>query len=128
MSKHKIIALTALIILAFSLTAIGNAVAEEKMTGKYLILWELDQTKLPIDPKERAAGWAAFMAMVRKDHERGVTTSWGSILGGGGYTLMEGTVLEVMIALQQYVPFVTYKVHAIASESQVNELIKALSK
>ena len=122
----KIIALTAVITLVFGIAAIDNAVAGEKR-GTYLILWELDQTKMPIDPKERAAGWAAFMAMVRKDHERGVATSWGSFLANGsGYTVMEGTELEVMLVLQQYVPFITYKVHPIATESQVNELVKAM--
>ena len=123
----KIIALTALITLVFGIAVIDNAVADEKR-GTYLIIWELDQTKISIDPKERAAGYGALMAMVRKDHERGITTSWGAFPGEGrGYTLMEGTVLEVMIALEQYAPFVTFKVHPIASESQVNEMIKTLS-
>ena len=35
--------------------------------GKYLVLWEVDQTKIPIDPKERGAGWSFLMAMVRQD-------------------------------------------------------------
>jgi hypothetical protein len=41
---------------------------------------------------------------------------------------MEGTEVEVMNALQQYVPFVHFKAHPIASVSQVDEMIKTLTK
>jgi uncharacterized heparinase superfamily protein len=44
-----------------------------------------------------------------------------------GYDVIEGTELEVMNSMQQYVPFVRFKVHPIASVSQVEEMIKALS-
>jgi len=38
--------------------------------GKYLLLWDLDPARMPVDPKERAAGWSALMAMVEKDLDR----------------------------------------------------------
>jgi len=41
--------------------------------GRYLVLWEVDQSKIPIDPKERATGWAFLMSMIRKDREKGIT-------------------------------------------------------
>jgi hypothetical protein len=37
--------------------------------AKYLILWEVVQTQIPADPKERGEGWGMLMAMVRQDHE-----------------------------------------------------------
>jgi hypothetical protein len=96
--------------------------------GKYLLLWEVDKTKIPIDAKERGAAWGVLMAMVREDIEKGLTTSWGAFVGEtNGYAVNEGTELEVMNAIQRYIPFVTFKVHPVASESQVNEMIKALS-
>jgi hypothetical protein len=96
--------------------------------GKYLIFWEVDQTKIPIDPKERGEGWSFLMAMVRQDIEKGITKDWGAFVGESkGYIVNEGTELEVMNALQQYVPFCIFKVHPISTESQVNEMIKALS-
>ena len=96
--------------------------------GKYLVLWEVDQSKIPIDPKERGEGWSFLMAMVRQDIEKGITKDWGSFVGDTkGYSINEGTEVEVMNALQQYVPFCTYQVHPIATESQVNEMIKALT-
>ena len=96
--------------------------------ARYLVLWDVDQNKIPIDRKERANGWAALMAMVRQDIEKGLTTSWGTFVGEtGGYSVNEGTELELMNSLQQYVPFVNFKVHVLASEDQVNEMIKALA-
>jgi len=96
--------------------------------GKYLILWEVDQTKIPIDPKERADGWGFLMAMIRQDIEKGLTKEWGSFVGeANGYAINEGTEVEVMNGLQQYVPFCIFKVHPIATETQVNEMLKALS-
>ena len=96
--------------------------------GKYLILWEVVQTQIPMDPKERGEGWGMLMAMVRQDFEKGLVKDWGAYVGeSNGYHIAEGTELEVMTALQQYVPFCTFKVYPIATESQVNEMIKGLT-
>jgi hypothetical protein len=95
--------------------------------AKYLSLWEIDQTKIPIDPKQKGAGWGMLMAMVRKDFEKGVITSWGTFVGEiNGYCILEGTELEVHTCAVQYVPFVTFKIHPIVTESHVNEMIKTL--
>jgi hypothetical protein len=68
------------------------------------------------------------MNMVRQDREKGITKDWGAFVGEiGGYVVNESSELEVMKALRQYVPFVRFQVHPIASESQVNEMIKALT-
>ena len=47
--------------------------------GKYLVLWEIDQTKIPVDPKERKEGWSLLMAVVRQDIEKGISKRLGSI-------------------------------------------------
>ncbi len=97
--------------------------------GKYLVLWEIDQSKIPIDPKERGEGWSMLMAMVRQDLEKGtLAMDWGAFLGEAkGYAVYEGAEVEVMKALQQYVPFCIFKVRPIASEYHVNEMLSALN-
>jgi hypothetical protein len=96
--------------------------------GKYLVLWEIDQTKIPIDPKERGDGWGLLMAVVRQDIEKGIMKDWGAFVGEtAGYFVAESTELEVMNSIQQYVPFCTFKVHPVATESQVNEMVKTLT-
>ena len=97
--------------------------------GKYLLLWEVDRTKVPISPKERATGWSALMSMVKQDLKKGVLKDWGSFVGElNGYTVAEGTEVEIGIMIQQYVPFVFFKVHPIGSVSHMDELLEALSK
>ena len=97
--------------------------------GKYLLLWEMDQTRTPIDPKERGTGSKALMDMVKQDIEKGILKDWGGFVGEEkGYAIAEGTEVEIMNMVEQYVPFVRFEVHPIASVSQVEEVIKALSK
>jgi hypothetical protein len=97
--------------------------------AKYLVLWECENARLPIDTKERSDGWQALMGMVKKDMQDGVMKDWGGFVGEvNGYCVMEGTEAEISIRLQQYVPFVTFKVHATASTGQVDEVHQAMMK
>ena len=97
--------------------------------GKYLMLWDIDPTKVPVSPNERGAGWNVLMEMVKQDIKKGINKEWGSFVGElSGFAVMEGTEVEVMNAIQQYVPFVHFKVHSVASVSQIDEIIKTLTK
>ena len=97
--------------------------------GKYLLLWEIDETKIPVSPKERGAGWSALLQIVKQDIKKGMTKDWGAFVGEiNGYSVAEGTEVEIGNMLQQFAPFVRFKVHPIASVSQVEEVIKALIK
>jgi hypothetical protein len=67
--------------------------------------------------------------MVKQDIKKGLNKDWGAFVGEiNGYAVLEGTEVEIMNSLQQYVPFVNFKVHPVASVSQVDEMIKALTK
>lgn len=95
--------------------------------GKYLVLWEVDQTKIPDDPEERGIAWGLFMGMIQEDMEKGLTRDWGEFVGQtNGYAINEGTESDVMLSLAQYTPYCTFKVHPVATEGQVVEMIKAL--
>jgi hypothetical protein len=97
--------------------------------GKYLIAWEIDQSKVAINPQERGAAWGAFMAMIKQDIKKGTIKDWGAYVGElNGYTIAEGTEAEIGKLNQQYVPFVIFKVHPVASVAQVEEVVKSLSK
>jgi hypothetical protein len=95
--------------------------------GKYLMLWEIDPTKVPIDPKERSAIWQAFMAMVKQDLENGVLTDWAAFVGTiNGYCLAEGSAVEVGVMTQHYVPYVSFKSYPAASFEEVREVTKKM--
>lgn len=95
--------------------------------GRYLVLWEVDQSRVPIDAKERGGAWSLLMAMVRQDREAGMIKDWGTFVGEiNGFMVSEGTEVEVGSALVRYSPYVSFKVHPLLSESQTNEVIKSL--
>lgn len=97
--------------------------------GKYLLLWEIDRTKIPVNPKERAAGFNMLLDMVKQDIKKGITKDWGVYVGEYfGYSVVEGNDVEILNQLEQYSPFVLFKVHPVASVAQVDEMIKVLSK
>ena len=97
--------------------------------GKYLVLWEIDQTRVPISPQERGTGWAALLDMVKEGMKKGITKDWGTFVGEiSGYSVFEGTEVELANELQQYVPWTIFKVHQVMSVKQVEEVIKALTK
>jgi hypothetical protein len=96
--------------------------------GKYLALWEVDPTRVPVSPQERAAGWAALTNMVKEDMKKGLVKDWGAFVGEiSGYSIAEGTEVEIGKMNVQYAPFVRFKVYAIASLSNVEQVIKSLS-
>jgi len=95
--------------------------------GKYLLLWRLDPARMPVDPKERAAGWSALMAMVEKDFEKGIFKDWGSITSEGrGYAIVEGKDTEVALMTEQYVPYCSFETHPIMTASQIEDMLKAM--
>jgi len=96
--------------------------------AKYLMLWEMDNARTPEDPKERGGQSQLLVAMVKQDLQKGTLKDWGAFVGEmNGYAIAEGTEVEIGNMMQQYVPFVSFKTRAVASVSQVDEIVKALS-
>ncbi len=96
--------------------------------GKYLMIWDLNLALTPVDPKERGAGYELLMSMVKQDIEKGLLKDWGSFVGGGsGYSVVEGSAVEINILVQQYTPYVIFKTDAVLSMEQVDEVIKSLT-
>ncbi len=96
--------------------------------GRYLILWQINETRVPENPKERAAMWEPFVSMVEQDQAKGISKDWGSFVGEmRGYSIAEGTEVEIGNLIQQYVPYVQFEVHPVVSTGQVREVIRAMS-
>jgi hypothetical protein len=96
--------------------------------GKYLVLWEVDPSRVPVDAKERGAAWGLLLDMVKKDMQAGRSKDWGSFVGElKGYSVAEGTEVEVANMLMQYAPYVSFKTHPVASVAQVGDIIKKMS-
>jgi len=97
--------------------------------GKYLVLWEVDQSRVPVDAKERGAAWSLLTEMVKQDLKSGIVKDWGAFVGEiNGYAIHEGTEVEVGNRLVRFAPYVSFKVHPVSSVDQVGEVIKSISK
>ncbi len=97
--------------------------------GRYLLLWEIDRTRVPVDRKERGTGFNMLLEMVKQDIKKGLTKDWGVFVGEYfGYSVVEGTEVEILKQLDQYAPFVSFKVHPIGSVANAEEFIKAMTK
>ena len=97
--------------------------------GKYLALWEIDAARLPVSRKERAAGWKALVNFVKEDIKAGKLLNWGGFVGElKGFGIMEGDEVEINVLLQRYSPFVHFKLRAITSVEQAEQLIEEMAK
>jgi hypothetical protein len=68
------------------------------------------------------------LSQKRADIERGLTKDWGNFVGeGSGYSVVEGSEVEINKMVQQYAPYVRFKTHPVASLDQVEEVVKSLS-
>jgi hypothetical protein len=96
--------------------------------AKFLLLWETDIARMPVDPKERLAGWTKLLNMVKDELESDRLKEWGAFPGEhAGYAIMEGTEQEVAMGAEKYVPYVRFKTHSVLSVYQILEGIKAFS-
>lgn len=96
--------------------------------ARFLMLWTLDKTFIPADPKERSAGWGLLMEMIKQDMDKGVVKDWGVFPSEpAGFCIMEGNTVEVMTTTEQYSPYVDFENHLVANVDQTLELIKNLS-
>ena len=97
--------------------------------GKYLILWEVDSARAPVDAKDRGSAWLALADLVKADMKKGFTKDWGSFPGEmNGYAIAEGTEVIIMTELTKFAPYVKFEVRVVATLSQVEEAIKASMK
>ena len=97
--------------------------------GKYLLLWEIDPTKIPLDLKERGGEFGALMKVIKQDMNEGILKDWGLFVGEShGYSVVQGTEVEVIKASQRYTPFVYFAAHPIASVNHAGEMMKVLTR
>ncbi len=97
--------------------------------GKYLMLWELDTTKIPDDPKARGQAWLAMLDMVKEDLKSGMHTEWGTFVGEmKGYAVSVGDEVELAKRMQQFFPFVTFTTHPVMSIDQLTTLAKSMAE
>jgi len=94
---------------------------------KYLMLWELNDALIPVDPQERAKGYVNLLGATQQYLAGGVLKDWGSYVGTGkGYCIAEGTEVEVTKMVQTFSPYCKFETFPVATVEQMNELFKSM--
>ena len=96
--------------------------------ARYLVRWELDESRLPDEPGKRKAAWLAAVNEVKNDIKSGLIKDWGSFVGvTAGFSVNEGTEEEVYGRLLKYIPLCRLKVYPLVSMEQGEQQIKKLA-
>jgi len=97
--------------------------------ARYLILWEIDPARVPVNAKERGTAWLAMIEMIKAGMKKGIAKDWGSFTAElKGYAIQEGNEVSIMTEMMQYAPYVKFEVRPVATLAQVEEAIKASMK
>jgi len=97
--------------------------------ARYMVAWELDMSRVPVDPEERAKAWSAMLDMVENDMKKGGLKDWAAYAGQlRGYSVAEGSEMEVAMMCQQYMPFVEFEVYPLTSVSQMRQMLQVAAK
>ena len=96
--------------------------------ARYLVLWEADESKIPVDPKERQVGWLGAVELTKQDIKDGLIKEWGCFAGQpNGFLIAEGTEEEIIKITLKFMPFFRYKATLLASIDQVEAAIKTIA-
>ncbi len=96
---------------------------------KYLVTWEINADRVPLDPKERGAMWGGMLAAIKQQMSEGVIADWGAFTGENrGYAVANSSALELTKQLQPNYPYVIFEVHEVMSVDEAGEFAKSLSE
>jgi hypothetical protein len=95
--------------------------------AKYMMLWEIDTSRTPEDPKVKKAQWMGFNDIVANHLKEGFIKDWGCFVGDKcGYIIFEGTPIEVHALAAKWLPFIQWTVKELMTLDDAIKATKAL--
>ena len=95
--------------------------------ARYMVLWEVEASRIPEDPKTKKALLLGFQEMVKKQLKEGIVKEWGAFVGErSGYIITEGKAVSLHTIAEGWVPFVKFTTKEIMTIDEVNKATKAL--
>jgi hypothetical protein len=94
---------------------------------KYVLLWEMDSSRMPPDPQARMAAIMKMSEMTAQALKDKKISEWGVFVGENkGYAIAEGSWQDVMQGSLLFAPYVINKVYQAASLEEATSVIKAM--
>ena len=95
--------------------------------AKYILMWQMDTSKFPADPKEAIAMNMKMLETCKQILKEGVGRDWGCFLGGNnGYAIGEGDAADMAKATWQFTPYVRFEVQQVLSVDEVIDINKSM--
>ena len=97
--------------------------------AKYLLIWEVDMSRFPADPKDIMGMNMKTLEMVKQalQESGGVARDWGCFMGGtSGYAIGEGEAADVAKAMWQFSPYYKFEVEQVFSADEVISINKSM--
>ena len=96
---------------------------------KYHVLWEIDRSKIPADPKEKISIIMNLLNGAMEGKKSGILSDWGSFTNLTGYFVLNGTDEEVGLFLTKYSSYLKFSQPTLTvSVEQALEIYTKLSK
>ena len=94
--------------------------------ARYYASWRVVRERMADDPATIAGGWKMLIEAVKADLDTGRVKEWGAFPGSlGGYSVIEGTEMDVMKFTMQYAPYIAFEVYPLVSAAEVEEFLSA---
>jgi hypothetical protein len=95
--------------------------------ARYMVLWEVDASRIPEDPKTKKSLLLGFQELVKKQLKEGIVKEWGAFAGEmTGYIITEGKAVGLHAITAGWVPYVKFTTKEIMTIDEVNKATKAL--
>jgi hypothetical protein len=92
-----------------------------------MMLWEIDTSKTPENPKAKKAQWMGYNDIVANHLKEKFIKDWGCFVGDKcGYVIFEGTPVEVHALAAKWLPFIHWPVKELMTLDDAIKETKAL--
>lgn len=97
--------------------------------AKFHVLWEVDKANLPANPREKIGAILKLCAMMKEDMKSGLVSEWGSFSNQHGYSIMNGTDVEICSGMVKYSNLIKFgEPTLVVSIDQSIEIYEKLAK
>jgi hypothetical protein len=95
--------------------------------ARYMLLWEYDTSRCPLDAKEKVGQWLALTDVVKRQLKSGEIKEWAHYAGeSAGYVIVEGNELDALKISGTYAPYVKFTSKVLLTIEQCEQVWKSL--
>ena len=92
-----------------------------------LILWEANDSLMPIDREERRKLIMSMLEGVKKSVDSGEMKMWGISSGGGnGFSISERSSKEIFALAMKYAPYIKFQIKPMLSVDEMIDIMKEM--